>query len=871
MTVPRLNPAGRFNPDSLFRPRSVAVLGAGTVLGAQITANLSLGAFHGTVQSVDGVADLAATPDLAVLAGPPDSVGPALEALAAAGCYAALVPGPADGLAAAAARTGVRVLGPRSFGIAIPAIGLNASRAHIPPPPGRLALVSQSAALCRTVIDWAEPNGVGFSHIVGIGGNADIGFSPVLDWLSRDPHTGAILLDIRLLKNRRAFLSAARAAARLRPVVAIRAGSRLLDDGTGEAELAFEAALRRAGVLSVRRLEDLLAAAETLSRARPARGEALAIVTNSIGAGRLAADAALLDGLKLAELTGARHGLVHVPLEAAAQLAATACATAAAPGVGGVLVVHAPAGAEDAASIDALIAAAPSIRGPLLVCAMGETTGALHRTALVKAGLAAFATPAQAVRGFQHLVRDRRNRAAARELPPSTVLSVAPDRTAVRRLFARVRRAGRLALFQDEALDVLAAYGIPGAPTRSISQAEDAPEAAALLGFPVVAKLRQAMPPRERPPGALALDLHDETEARAAARLLVARQARRAWTAPDTGRPNASVSVADGPNGRMPDAGGRNASLPDAGLLVQRQVVRARELGVRVADDPTFGPVIAFGPGGTAADGTRDLAMDLPPLNLPLAHGLIGRCRVGAMLGQALRDLPAADEPAVAEVLVRISQLIVDWPEIAELEVPALFADASGVTAVDAWLRLRAADAPPAVLAIAPYPSDLVEQWAGGGESFIIRPIRPEDAEQHGVFFHRLPMLDIRYRFFSTMRELSQEQMARLTQVDYDREMAFIAVREVTGKTVGVARLVREPDGRSGEFAVIVQPDVKGHGLASHLMQRLIGWAQACGMAEIAGQVLAENAPMLGFVRHLGFSLRRMPEEPDVIEARLIL
>ena len=841
MTVPRLNSAGRFNPDSLFRPRSLAVTGATTELGAQIVANLSLGRFQGAIETGDTAAVLANPPDLAVLAGPPDSVAPDLERLAAKGCFAAVVPGPADDLAEAAQRTGVRVLGPRSFGIAVPGIGLNASRAHIPPPPGRLALVSQSAALCRTVIDWAEPNGVGFSHIVGIGGNADLGFGRVLDWLSRDPGTGAILLDIRGLKDHRRFLSAARAAARLRPVVAVHAGLRLLDDGSGTAELAFEAALRRAGVLSVRCFEDLLAAAETLSRARPARGEALAIVTNSIGAGKLAADAALMDGLRLAPLPDTKHGIVHVPIEAAGQLAATAKAVAAMPEVGGVLVVHAPAGAADAGSMDALDATARAIRIPLLVCAMGETTGALHRATLVKAGLAAFATPAQAVRGFQHLVRDRRNRAAARELPPSTVLSVAPDRTAVRRLFAQVRHAGRLALFQDEALDVLAAYGIPTVPTRSVAQAEDAPEAAVLLGFPVVAKLRQAVPSRERPPGALALDLHDADEARAAARLLVARQARRARTA------------------------------PDAGLLVQRQVVRARELGVRVTDDPTFGPVITFGPGGTVADGTRDLAMDLPPLNLPLAHALIGRCRVGAMLGQALRDLPAADEPAVAEVLVRISQLIVDWPEIAELEVPALFSDASGVTAVDAWLRLRAADAPPAVLAIAPYPSELVEQWSGGGESFIVRPIRPEDAEQHGAFFHRLPMLDVRYRFFSTMRELSQEQMARLTQVDYDREMAFIAVREATGETVGVARLVREPGGRSGEFAVIVQPDVKGHGLASHLMQRLIDWARHCGMAEVVGQVLAENTPMLGFVRHLGFSLRRMPEEPDVIEARLTL
>jgi acetyltransferase len=841
MTVPRLTSAGRFTPESLFRPRSVAVVCTTSTVGAQIIANLGLGAFGGPTQAVATVAGLTTTPDLAILAGAAETIPQELEALAAKGCFAAVVPGPADNLSEAARRTGVRVLGPRSFGIAIPALGLNATRAHIPPPKGRLALVSQSAALCRTIIDWAAPNGVGFSSIIGIGGNADVGFGRALDWLSRDPGTGAILLDMRRLKDHRAFLSAARAAARLRPVVAIRPGGRMLDNGAGAAELAFEAALRRAGVLSVTRLEDLLAAAETLSRAKPARNETLAIVSNTIGAGRLAADAALRQGLHLAALPGAEHGIVHVPLDAAIPLAVTMANVAASPDVGGVLVVHAPADAADAGQIESLAGIVRAARVPVLVCAMGETTGALHRATLAKAGLAVFATPAQAVRGFQHLVRDRRNRAAARELPPSTVLSVAPDRTAVRRIFAEARRTGRLALFQDEALDVLAAYGIPAVPTRHVSRAEDTPVAAALLHYPAVVKLRLASAPRERPWGAVALDLHDADEVQVAARLLLARQARRG----------------DGTEAR---------------LLVQRQAMRSRELGVRVADDPTFGPVIGFGPGGTAAEGTLDHAMDLPPLNLPLAHGLIGRCRAGAMLGQSLRDQPAANEPAVAEALVRISQLIVDWPEIAVLEVPALFADAAGVTAADAWLQLRPPGAPAAALAIAPYPVELIEHWTDhDGDAFLIRPIRPEDAEQHGIFFHRLPTLDVRFRFFSTMRELSQEQMARLTQVDYDREMAFIAVRQATGETVGVSRLVREADGRSGEFAVIVQPDVKHHGLATRLMQRLIDWGRQTGLSEIVGQVLSENAPMLAFVRHLGFVVQRMPEEPDVIEARLSL
>ena len=379
---------------SLFRPTSIAVLGAETEAGGHIAANLAMGGFNGAVHT-----RLAENTSLAVLAVPPDQIGRAMTDLAEAGCFAAIVPGPADDLAVHAARTGVRVLGAHSFGLSVPRLNLNASRSHIQPPAGRLGLISQSSALCRTVIDWAGPNGVGFSHIVGVGANADVGFAMALDWLSRDPHTGAILLDIRRIKNHRLFLSAARAAAKLRPVVAIRAGLRLLDDDGG-ADLSFEAALRRAGVLYVKRLEDLLAAAETLSRAKHPHCDTLAIVSNAIGPGRLAADSALRAGLhpRLGET------ITHV---ASADLAATAFALASRQDVGGVLVVHAPQGLADEATIAGLCHAPADLRAPILICAMGETTGALHRATLARAGMPAFATPDQAVRGFEHLVRDR--------------------------------------------------------------------------------------------------------------------------------------------------------------------------------------------------------------------------------------------------------------------------------------------------------------------------------------------------------------------------------------------------------------------------------------------------------------------------------
>ena len=833
MTVPRFNTAGRFDPACLFRPASIAVIGADTEAGAHFIANIAMSGFKGDVQALRDASQLTAGTQLAILAVPPDQIGPSMTLLAEHGCFAAIVPGPADDLREHTARTGVRAIGPHSFGIAIPRLNLNATRSHIAPPPGRLALICQSSALSRVVIDWAEPNGVGFSHIVGLGANADIGFGMTLDWLSRDPGTGAILLDIRHIKNHRLFLSAARAAAKLRPVVAIRPGLRLLDDD-GAADMKFEAALRRAGVLYVKRLEDLLAAAETLSRAKPARCDTLAIVSNAIDPGRLAADAVLREGLHLIPDDAQDHGVLHAEFE---NLAATAFEIAARPNIGGVLVIHTPHGAEDEATIAALTVPHKDLRAPILVCAMGETTGAMHRATLAHAGLPVFATPNQAVQGFGYLVRDRRNREAARELPPSTVLDLAPEKQRVRRCFDKARAAGRYTLAQDEALNILGAYGIPTVPTRFAASALDAADGAALLGFPAVVKLRDTAAPADRLPGSVVFDLHDAAQVTAAARLLSARAHKRGATGE---------------------------------LLVQRYVGRAREVAVRVTDEVTFGPAIAFGCGGTAPNPT-DRAVDLPPLNLALAKGLIHRCRTGAMLGRPLRDRPAADSDAVAQTLVRISQLIVDFPEIAELDVPSLFVDADGVLAADAWLRLRGPGEPLARLAIAPYPVELTEHRQVGPDRMTIRPIRPEDAAAHTAFFARLSPQDIRYRFFSAMREMPPEQMARLTQVDYDREMAFIAVNETTGDTVGVSRLACDSDGRSGEFAVIVQADMKGRGLASHLMRRLIEWARIRGLDEVVGQILADNHPMLAFIRHLGFTVHRMPDDPEVMEATLVL
>jgi len=726
--------------ERMLLPNSVAVFGAETEAGRRVLANIRAGGFAGEV-AAPGKLDGA--PDLALIA----SEGPAARAdlatLASAGGAAAVLLGRLEGGGGT-----VRVMGPNSFGLAVPRLGLNASLSHIPVPRGHVALLTQSASLARAVVDWAEPNGVGFSHVVGIGGNTDIGFGEVLDFLSRDPQTRLILLDIRRVRDRRAFISAARAASRLRPVVALRPGGLLLDP-SGTADAVFAAALRRAGVFVVDQMEAFLAAAETLSRARPLRGETMAVITNAIGPGRLAADAALRAGIGLAvlppeaqetltaslpaELT---QGLIYAGSAAPTNVASMAAMVSAVPGVGGVLVLLAPTGAADDAAIEAVIAAAEVARLPVLTCIMGETTGAALRRRMAGAGLPVFATPEQAVHAFGHLLRDRAARAAARELPPSRVLTLMPDHAAAAAIVAARRTRGALAFHADEAAGLLAAYGVN----------------------------------------------------------------------------LAAVTV-----------------------------------WVQVLDDATFGPAIAV-----AATADAEPVYDLPPLNLPLALSLARRAGL---------PRPAA----AADMLVRLSQMVIDLPEIGAISIAA-----APDAAARAAITLRPTGEQSA-LAISPYPEELAERWTSQGQAFLIRPIRPEDAASHAALIARLPAEDLRYRFFSALREVAPEQMARLTQIDYDREMAFIAVREADGATVGVSRVVCAWSGAAGEFAILVEPACKGLGLARHLMTRVIDWARSRDIPLITGQILADNQPMLGFIRHLGFTVRASHDDPDTLEAALQL
>jgi acetyltransferase len=869
------------NLEFLFRPRSVAMIGASErehSVGATVFRNLLAGGFSGPVYPVNprrekvagrtayrSVEALPDAPDLAVIATPPHAVPGIVGALAARGTRAAVVltaglsgGRDADGrsltqaMLEAARPNLLRVLGPNCVGLLVPRLGLNASFAHTAALPGHLAFVSQSGGLTTAVLDWAKSRGIGFSHFVSLGDSADVDFGDVLDYLASDPATRGILLYVESIRAARKFMSAARAAARNKPVLVVKAGrapegARAAMSHTGAlagSDEVYDAAIRRAGMLRVRTVAELFDTVETLARAPAIRGDRLAILTNGGGPGVMAADALGLGGGRLAPLSEATLARLDAALPATwsrgnpvdivgdapvERYVAALEALIAEPQADAVLFIHVPTAVVPAADI-ARACAPVAKKGRVLACWLGGDALAEAQRVFSGAGLPVYGTPEDAVAGFLQLVEYRRNQQALMETPPSISDRFAPDRDAARRIVREVLASGRDVLTEPEAKDVLAAYGVPVARTRVAADAEEAVRVAREIGFPVAVKLLSPDVSHKSDVGGVSLDVAGEAEVRGA----VARMARRLGEA----RPGARL----------------------AGFTVQEMVRRphAHETILGVAVDPVFGPVILFGHGGVAVEVLRDRAIGLPPLNPALARELVSRTRVARLL-EGYRDRPAADLAALCLALTQVSQLAVDLPELVELDINPLLADDRGVIALDARIRVAPASVPGEQrLAIRPYPMELEERAGFSGRSVILRPIRPEDEERHARFLARVEPDDLRLRFFHAIRSFPHSELARLTQIDYDREMAFIAVSpgpKEPGETLGVVRAHSDPDGVEAEFAILVRSDLKGRGLGALLMRKIIDYCRGRGIGRLTGEVLAGNRRMLSLARELGFEI----------------
>lgn len=778
------------NMDSLFEPGSVAILGASLRpdrIGTQVMNNMAESGFAGAIWPVNPKYDellgipcyprlstLPRVPDLAIICTPPDSVPGLIADLGAKGTRGAIILTPLSDsvrqqVMKAARPHLLRILGPGGIGLVAPLAGLNASAAHVFAKPGKTAFISQSATVMTAVLDWAQQHGIGFSRVVSLVEGGDIDLGDMLDFLAADEDTSAIIMHIETVTCARKFISAARLAARGKPVVVLKAG-RSGDDKV------YDAVIRRAGMLRVYSSTDLFDAVETVARARQARGTRLAIMSNGSGTGHLAADALQYVQGKLAQFspdTGKRlrgelpAGLslenpIDIGGEASAERhAAVASALLDDAHSDALLVVHAPSSAADSTGVArALVPLVRQSSRCVLSCWLGGASVAGARQVFADAGLPSYDTPEKAVRAYAQVVQYSRNQALLIEVPAQVPAYSVPERQAARKLVEAAQASGQPSLAPAELAAVLAAYGLPLAPGAAGSAAQ--------------------------------------------------------------------------------------------------------QLRIAMHVDPVFGPAISAGLGGSAGRVVDDRAVGLPPLNTVLASEMLRRTGVGRAM--------VAEREILCGALVHVAELVADIGEIATLEIdPVTVSD--GVLQVHgarATLGPRRAESS---MAIRPYPQELEQEIAWQGAPLVLRPIRPEDAPAHVRFFAQLAPDDVRLRFFSAMKELPPTQLARLTQIDYDRAMAFIATRtgaDGAPETLGVVRAVADPDNQKAEFAIIVRSDLKGKGLGNILFQKLLDYFRSRGTREITGEALSENIGMQQLMRRFGGTVTPS-QEAGMVDLRLAL
>ena len=889
-----------------FDPRSIAVIGASErvpSLGGTVLGNLQAAGFPGELMVVNRhggdtildlprysrIADLPQSPDLAIVCTPPSTIPQLVDELGRKGVRAVLIvmgglsiPAPiasgAIGFAHSLLRLrlesgktlqeatwevarahDLRIMGPNCMGVVVPRNDLNASYAHTMVEDGDVAYVGQSAMLGLAVADWAKGHGLGFSHLTTLGDSLDIDIADVLEYLEGDWNTRAILIHFEKLQSGARLMSALRAAARSKLVVVMKSRRVPLSQEPEEAiaagltnsDIVCDAALRRAGVLRVERIDEVFAALETLTRMRRLRGERLAIVCNGIGPGMLAVDRLVLSGGQLARLAEATMDALNdvlrtvwpdgnpVDLEADATpelFAKVIHVLRADPEVDAILVLHVPSqAAPSLPAAEATIASANEILKPVITCWMGQESAEPARQLFNQADISTFNTPEQAVDAFMHMVRYRRNQSELAQVPPLPGPNERVCQTAaVWAMVGEAVNAGRTLLSDPECDRVLAAAGIPAAKSYYVADAGELREVAAGLVPPFALKILSDAVCRpfagfrdtcEHGRG-VALDLGSVGELEAAAVDLTAAEERR-----------------------DPRQGQRGFKLQRI-----RRGLDSVQLSMGITRDAVFGPLLFFGSGGSPRRIAGDRQVGLPPLNRALARMLIDSTAAGRALDDVCED-PEQLRDAIARMLVCLGQLVVEVPTIAALEINPLSASADGVLALDAKIELGE----PLKTAILPYPGRLEETatLARSRREVLLRPIRAEDAPAHAAFVSRLSPETIRYRFFQPRSSFTRQELSQATQIDYAREMAFIATapnEEGVAETLGVVRAWADADNVSAEFAVIVDDEMRGEGLGRMLLGKMIEYERERGVLVLRGTVLPDNAPMLRLAEKLGFA-----------------
>ncbi|MCW8827625.1 MAG: bifunctional acetate--CoA ligase family protein/GNAT family N-acetyltransferase [Gammaproteobacteria bacterium] len=886
--------------DRLFSPRSIALFGASTrtnSVGTLVYENLLNAGFHGELYPINpkhkalkgkpcypDIQSITQAIDLAVIATPAASVPEIIHACGEHGVRAAIVLsagfGEGDGKGAvlerkmleAAHQYQIRILGPNCLGLIRPRVGMNATFGKNAARPGKMAMVSQSGALCTAILDWAETRDVGFSAIASLGDAADVDFGDLLDFLAQDNETKSILLYIEGIRNSRSFMSGLRVAARMKPVVVIKAGrhssgSRAALTHTGALigdDDVFDAALQRAGVVRADSISQLFAAAQLLSASHRVSGNRLAIITNGGGPGVMATDRAADLGVKLADLSAATlatleqnlpphwsHGnpidLLGDASDERYAMATEACLSD--PEIDGVLVMLTPQAMTDAeACARAVIKAREKKEKLVLACWMGDGHVRSANALFAKHHIPAFSNPESSVEAFAFLANYYRNQQLLVQVPGSLGKQSRPDVEGARLIIESALAEQRSQLAPLEAKALLHAFAIPVSAGSNCRSANEALVAAENHGFPVVMKINSPQLTHKTDVGGVRLNINNAQAVRTAYHELVEEVREKA--------PEAGID----------------------GVLIEPMYHsrHARELLVGVTRDPVFGPIITFGAGGTAVEIMRDRAVALPPLNRFLASTLIEHTRTARLL-QAHRDLEPANLDALVQALCRVSEMVCELPQIVEMDINPLVADNQGVLALDCRIvvthRTPSLD-PYSHMAIHPYPHHLVKQMQlADGSNITVRPIRPEDAEIEQSFVRKLSPQAKYFRFMQTLNELTPEMLVRFTQLDYNRELALIAVQEKGGNEIelGVARYVMNPDGKSCEFALVVADEWQHRGIGSQLMTHLMDAAQERGFNSMDGEILGDNKKMLELVKSLGFHLQASDEDPGIMVATINL
>ncbi len=891
------------NLDKFFHPQRIAVIGASDQpgkVGTTLLRNLVGRGYAGVVYPVNakreavqgiaayrGLADLPHVPDLAIVATPAATVPGLVEQCGQLGVSAVLVISAgfrevgAEGMAiehqvkaAAAKYPGLRILGPNCLGYMVPSIGLNASFAGAMALPGRVAFVSQSGALCTSILDWANAQGIGFSHFLSIGNMLDVGLDDLLDYLAGDSHTDSVVLYIESITQSRSFMSAARALSRDKPIVAYKAGrfaasAKAAASHTGAmagVDAVYEAAFRRAGIVRVFDIDEMFDCAELLARERVPHGPRLAIITNAGGPGVMATDALLerrgtlatLDAATIEQLSRVlppfwSHGnpvdiLGDAPPERYRDALSLVLTD---PNVDGVLVLLTPQAMTDAsASADAVIEAARRRAKPVLAAWMG---GALVQAGLAKlhaAGVPTYATAERAIRAFMSLVEYARNREVLMETPREVPVRFPLDAEQLRNRFHTiVARAKGKTLSEDDSKELLADYGIPVSLPRAAATAEEAVRLSDQIGYPVVLKVHSPEITHKTDVGGVVLNLTGEADVREAFDRIVAT-ARRL-------RPDAHV----------------------LGVTVQKMVtaVHGVEAILGMKRDPVFGPVIMIGAGGVTAELYQDRALELPPLNERLAMRMLESLRAWPLL-TGYRGRPVVNVEQLLETLMRFSYLVAHLPEIAEIDVNPLLVTPSEVIALDCRVILgdepRDARAEPfSHLAIRPYPEEWIKSVSlPDGTPILLRPIRPEDEPLWQGLVASCSPETLRQRFRYLFKSPTHAMAARFCILDYDREIAIVAETTIGGERrfVGIGRLIADADHTKAEFAVLVADAWQGRGVGSLLTDYCLTICQRWGVRQVTAETAPDNVRMLSMFHRRGFALDRSISSDVVVVKKMV-